>query len=61
MKDLFVEPVEIYYDPEFNNLILINPATMFMLATMQGSNNRKLCINKDHEIEKRNLTFIGEL
>jgi hypothetical protein len=60
-RDIFAEPVEVYYDPEFDNLILINPPTLFMLATMQGSNDRKLCVNKEYEIKKRKLTLIGVL
>jgi hypothetical protein len=60
-SDLFAEPIGVYYDPEFDNLLLLNPATLFMLPTMQGSNNRKLCVNIEHEIKKRNLTYVGDL
>ncbi len=61
MNDVFVEPIEVYYHPQFDNFILINSATIFMFATLEGSNGRKLCINKDWEINKRGLVLCGEL
>lgn len=61
MKDLFEETIEVYWSEKMNNLMIINPPTLFMLATIQGSNNRKLCVNKEHAIKEYELIYIGEL
>jgi len=61
VKDIFTEEIEVYYAPEFDNLLLINPATIFMLPTIEGSSGRKMCVNKEHEIKTKNMIYLGVL
>lgn len=60
MKDLFGPPIKVYYWPGADNLVLLNPPTLFMLATMEGSNGRKLCVVEEDAIKWYGLIYVGD-
>lgn len=57
---MFNDIIEIYYFPRMENIILINPATLFMFATVEGSSGRKLCVNKESYIKENDLIYVGD-
>lgn len=61
MRDLFEESPRIFFWPEVNNLVILNPPTLFFFATLEGSNGRKLAVNIETVVEEHGLIEIGEL
>lgn len=61
MNDIFENPQEVYFSEKFNNLMIFTYETLFMLATVEGSNGRKILTSKEIAIEDYQLTYLGEL
>lgn len=61
MGDLFDEPSRVFYCPKFDNLLILNPANLTYLATLEGSSGRKLMVDPETAIAEGELVEIGDL
>ena len=61
MKDIFEKPQLVFWSHRFNNFMIYTRPTFGMFATVEGSNNRKLCVSESHFEKEFELELIGEL
>ncbi len=62
MHDIFNQfAPRVYWSERFQNLLIFNPATLYMFATIEGHTRKKVCVNEKYFKKEYQLTYIGQL
>jgi hypothetical protein len=60
VRDIFTSPQLVFYSHRFDNLMILTRENLFMLATIEGSNRRKMLTHFEFAIMEYELELIGE-
>jgi len=60
VRDIFTNSQLVFYSHRFDNLLIFTPDNLFMLATLEGSNGRKMLTSYDFALKEYQLELIGE-
>lgn len=60
MRDIFTNPQLVFYSHRFDNLMIFTCENLFILATIEGSNGRKMLTSYDFALTEYQLELIGE-